>query len=80
MISVIVPVYNTVKYLKHCVDSLVTQTYQEYEIFVVNNGSMDDSGAFCDKLALQNIQSRVVHKANGGLSNTRNMEIDEAGG
>ena len=66
-VSIIVPVYNTIKYLKKCVNSLIAQTYQNLEILLVNDGSTDDSGALCDWFANQYPQIKVFHKENGGL-------------
>ena len=66
-VSVIIPVYNTVKYLKKCVNSLIAQTYQNVEILLVDDGSTDDSGALCDWFANKYPQIQVFHKENGGL-------------
>lgn len=79
-VSVIIPVYNTKKYLRKCVDSVLAQTYDNLEIILVNDGSTDDSGALCDEIAkgFNNIQ--VVHKVNGGLSDARNAGMAVATG
>lgn len=66
-ISIIVPVYNTEKYLKRCVDTLTGQTYDNLEILLVDDGSKDGSGKLCDDLALRDERIRVIHKENGGL-------------
>lgn len=80
MISVIVPVYNTSKYLERCVNSLLKQTYRELEIILVDDGSTDGSGALCDRFAAENPRVRVFHKENGGSSSARNLGIEKAGG
>ena len=60
-VSIIVPVYNTAKYLKKCVNSLIAQTYQNVEILLVDDGSTDDSGALCDCFANKYPQIKVFH-------------------
>ena len=77
-ISVIVPVYNVEQYLERCVDSIISQTYTNLEIILVNDGSTDNSGKLCDELAKKDERIRVIHKENGGLSDARNRGIDEA--
>lgn len=76
MISVIVPVYNVASYLPHCVRSLIGQTLRELEIILVDDGSTDESGAVCDRFALEDTRVRVIHKENGGLSSARNAGLD----
>lgn len=80
MISVIVPVYNVIKYLDECVASIVAQTYKEWECILVNDGSTDGSGAICDKWALEDKRIRVIHQENRGVSEARNRGIKEAKG
>lgn len=70
-ISVIIPVYNVQNSLKKCIDSVLTQTYKDYEILLVNDGATDNSGAICDKYADQYSFINVIHKQNGGLSSAR---------
>lgn len=79
-VSVVIPVYNTKKYLRKCVDSVLAQTYDNLEIILVDDGSTDDTGALCDEIAkgFQNIQ--VIHKVNGGLSDARNAGMTVATG
>ena len=77
-ISVIVPVYNVEQYLERCVDSIISQTYTNLEIILVNDGSTDNSGKLCDELAKKDERIRVIHKENGGLSDARNRGIDES--
>ena len=62
LISVIVPVYNTMEYLPRCVDSLRGQTYENLEILLVDDGSADESGALCDRYAAEDSRIRVFHK------------------
>ena len=80
MISIVVPVYNTEKYLKRCVDSILAQTYTDLEIILVDDGSKDSSGAICDEYAKQDQRIQVVHKKNGGVSSARNLGLDLAQG
>lgn len=80
LISAIVPVYNAQAYLEACVNSLLEQTYQNIEIVLINDGSVDDSGALCDQLAEQDRRVRVIHQKNQGVSATRNNGIHCAKG
>lgn len=80
MISVIVPVYNTARFLPECVDSILGQTYGDLELILVDDGSTDSSGGICDKYARTDDRVCVIHKANGGLSSARNAGLDRAGG
>lgn len=80
LISVIVPVYNVKKYLVRCINSLISQTYNNLEIILVNDGSTDESGEICDQFARLNKKIRVIHKENGGLSDARNVGIETAKG
>ena len=66
-ISVIVPVYNTEKYLHRCVDSILAQTFTDFELLLVNDGSTDSSGAICDEYAQKDSRVRVFHKDLGAL-------------
>ena len=80
ILSVIVPVYNVENYLNRCVDSILTQTFSDFEVILVNDGSKDNSGTLCDQYAREDPRVRVLHKANGGLSDARNAGIDAARG
>lgn len=80
IISVIVPCYNVEKYLERCVNSILTQTYYDLEIILVNDGSTDKTGEICEKFAEIDSRVKVVHKTNGGLSDARNAGIDIAKG
>lgn len=79
-ISIIVPVYNVEKYLNKCVDSILNQTFKEFELILVDDGSPDNSGAICDQYAEKDSRVRVIHKENGGLSSARNAGIEVAEG
>lgn len=80
MISVIVPVYKAEKYLHRCVDSILAQSYTDFELLLINDGSPDNSGAICDEYAAKDSRVRVFHKGNGGVSSARNMGLDNARG
>ena len=79
-ISVIVPVYRVEPYLRRCVDSILSQTFTDFELILVDDGSPDNCGAICDEYALKDSRVRVIHKQNGGLSDARNAGIDMAKG
>lgn len=79
-ISIIVPVYNVEKYLKKCVDSILAQTFKDFELILVDDGSPDNSGAMCDQYAKEDARVKVIHKENGGLSSARNAGIEAAKG
>lgn len=79
-ISVIVPVYNVEKYLRKCVDSILSQTFTDFELLLIDDGSKDHSGEICDEYALQDDRVKVFHKENGGVSSARNLGIDVAKG
>lgn len=79
-ISVIVPVYNMEKYLKRCVDSILLQSFSDFEVILVDDGSKDASGDICDSYALSDSRIRVIHKENGGVSAARNAALDIASG
>lgn len=80
LISVIVPVYNVEKYLRDCVDSILNQTYENFELILVDDGSPDSSGKMCDAFAEKDKRIIVLHKENGGLSDARNKGIELARG
>lgn len=79
-ISVIVPVYNTENYLHRCIDSILAQTFTDFELLLINDGSKDHSGKICDDYAEKDNRVRVFHKPNGGVSSARNMGLDNAQG
>ena len=75
-ISVIVPVYKVEKYLKRCIDSILAQTFQDFELILVDDGSPDNCGAICDDYAKQDPRIIAIHQENQGLSAARNAGID----
>lgn len=79
-ISVIVPVYNSEQYLPKCIDSILAQTFSDFELILVNDGSKDGSGDICDEYAQKDKRVRVYHKENGGVSSARNLGLDNAKG
>ena len=79
-ISIIIPVYNVEKYIERCLESILNQAFNEYEVIIVNDGSTDNSGKICDKYSEINKNINVIHKKNGGVSSARNLGIDVAKG
>ena len=79
-ISVIVPVYNAEKYLHRCIDSILAQTYTDFELLLIDDGSKDKSGEICDEYARKDTRVRVFHQENGGVSSARNLGLDNAKG
>lgn len=79
-VSVLVPVYNVEKTLKRCVDSILDQTFKDFEIILIDDGSTDNSGALCDELSLIHKCISVIHKPNEGLGPTRNRGVEAAKG
>lgn len=80
LISVIIPVYNSEKFLDRCVNSVLKQSYKELDIILVDDGSSDKSGEMCDQYAQIDERVRVIHKKNGGVSAARNSGLDVAAG
>ena len=78
--SIIVPVYNVEKYLPQCVESILRQTYENFEVILVDDGAKDRSGEICDEFAAKDERVSVIHKQNGGSSSARNAGIQEAQG
>ena len=79
-VSVVIPIYNVEKYLRECVDSVLSQTYKELEIILVDDGSPDSCGKICDRYAEKDSRVKVIHKKNGGVSEARNVGLDCAKG
>lgn len=79
-VSIIIPVFNTEQYLSRCLDSLLNQSFTDYELLLVDDGSSDTCGAICDAYAARDGRIRVFHKENGGVSSARNLGLDFARG
>lgn len=79
-ISIIVPIYNCEDVLRRCVDSIISQTFSNFELILVNDGSKDASGDICDSYSLLDRRVRAIHKVNGGVSSARNVGLDAATG
>ncbi|WP_182438645.1 MULTISPECIES: glycosyltransferase family 2 protein [Lachnospiraceae] len=79
-VSIIVPVYNVEQYLKECIESILAQTWKNFEVILVDDGSTDSSGKICDEYSQKKEFISVIHKKNGGLSSARNAGIDVAQG
>lgn len=80
MISIIIPVYNVEKYIDKCMDSILCQSYQDFEIILVNDGSTDKSPAICDDYEKKDERIKVIHKENTGTSSARNVGLDVSTG
>lgn len=80
MVSIIIPIYNVEKYLKRCVDSVLSQTYENIEIILVDDGSPDNCPLMCDEIAKADPRIKVIHKENGGLSSARLAGFKKASG
>lgn len=80
LISVIVPIYNVESYLERCIDSIISQTYKNIEIILVDDGSPDRCGEICDLYTGKDCRIKVIHKENGGLSDARNRGAQKAAG
>lgn len=78
LISVIVPVYKAENYIHKCVDSLLSQSFKDFEVILVDDGSPDNSGKICDEYALMDDRVNVIHKNNGGVSSARQCGLDNA--
>lgn len=79
-ISVIIPIYNAESFLNECLVSIQNQTFTDYEVWLIDDGSTDNSGTICDKFAAQNEQFHVIHKQNEGVSSARNTGLEKANG
>lgn len=78
--SIVVPVYNVEKYLRECLESILNQTFTDFELILVDDGSKDSSPLICDEYAQKDGRIKVIHKQNGGLSDARNVGTNEAKG
>ena len=79
-ISIIVPVYKAEQTLSRCLDSILVQTFTDFELLLIDDGSPDASGVICDEYALKDSRIRVFHKENGGVGSARNLGLDNARG
>lgn len=79
-VSVIIPVYNVVPFLNECLRSIQVQTFSDYEVWLIDDGSTDNSSLICDEFAARDKRFHVVHKQNGGVSSARNIGLDKAAG
>lgn len=79
-VSIIIPVYNAEKTLKRCVDSIIRQTYSDWELLLVDDGSRDTSSKMCDEYALKDTRIKSFHQRNQGVSAARNLGLDQARG
>lgn len=80
LISIIVPIYNTEKYLHQCLDSIINQTYTNFEVLLVNDGSTDSSGMICQEYVENDSRFRYFEKDNGGVASARNLGLERSGG
>ena len=80
MVSIIVPIYNIEGYIRECIDSILAQTYSDFELILVDDGSPDNCGRICDDYAKGDNRIKVVHKVNGGISSARNAGLEVAKG
>lgn len=79
-ISTIIPVYNAEKTIQKCIDSLIQQKFEDFEIIIINDGSIDNSATICNSYAMHNDKIKVIHKNNGGVSSARNIGLNNAKG
>lgn len=79
-VSIIVPVYNAEKYLVQCIDSILNQTFKDFELLLINDGSSDNSGKICEEYAKKDTRIRVYNKENGGVSSARNLGLENVTG
>lgn len=78
--SIIIPVYNSEKYLDRCIQSILNQNYDNFEVLLIDDGSSDNSGNICDRYAEKDARIKVIHKENGGQSSARNIGLENAKG
>ena len=78
LLSIIVPIYNVEEYLPECLNSIFAQTFTDYELILVDDGSPDNCPKMCDEAAAKDARVRVIHQKNGGLSAARNAGLDIA--
>lgn len=79
-VSIIVPVYNAQKTVSRCIESIINQEFEDFELWLIDDGSQDDSGRICDEYAAQDHRIKVIHKENSGVSDSRNAALELAKG
>ncbi len=79
-ISIVIPVYRVEKYIRQCLDSIIAQTFTDFEVILVDDGSPDKCGMICDEYAKMDKRFTVIHKQNGGVGSARNAGIQAVGG
>ena len=79
-ISIIIPIYNSEKYINNCVNSIINQSYQDFELILVNDGSTDRSGVICEELSVKDNRIKIYHKENGGAASARKYGVEKAKG
>ena len=79
-LTIIIHIYNAEKYLCECINSILSQDFQDFELILVDDGSSDNSPQICDKYSKQDIRISVIHTKNGGVSNARNRGIEKSTG
>ena len=77
-ISIVIPVYNAEKYLAECIDSILSQSFPNFELILVDDGSKDSSGKLCDNYALKDSRIKVIHQINGGVTSARRAGVESA--
>ena len=80
LISIIVPIYNIEQYLRRCIESILLQTYHEFELLLIDDGSTDESGCICDEYVRKDYRVKTFHKPNGGVSSARNFGVLKSSG
>ncbi|MEG0087047.1 MAG: glycosyltransferase, partial [Niameybacter sp.] len=79
-LSIIVPVYNVEKYLPKCIESILAQSFTDFEVILIDDGATDKSGEICEEYANKDTRIKIIHKENGGLSSARNAGIELSNG
>lgn len=80
LVSILIPVYNSSKYLRKCLESILNQSYTNFECILINDGSTDDSGKICDEFSLKDNRFKTLHKRNEGVSKARNLGLEQSKG
>ncbi len=80
LISIIVPIYNASPFLRRCIECILRQTFEDYELLLIDDGSSDNSGQICEEYARKDARVRVFHKENGGVSSARNLGLEHVKG